>query len=272
MLSPRIAILSAALCVSSAAAVRSGKSTAEWISATTNYEAGKPVQTAVRLVLDPGWHTYWLNPGEAGMKISATWELPAGWTAGELEHPVPKRFMTGELAGFGYEGSVVFPVKFTPPAGFKGWAKLKGKISWLTCNDDSCVPGDVELELALADGAPAATAEAKSIQDALTKVPRPNPEISLTVAAKPESLVLSLQSPSNRPLELTGHEIFPATSQVIDPAAKIEFARHGDQWTAEVPKSEFAPKAIQTLTLVLAGKDQQAPMTLSWTADPVKSQ
>ena len=189
----RIALTFAALCTLSAAAVRSGKTEADWVSASSTYEPGKPVQTAVRLVLDPGWHTYWENPGEGGMKISAKWELPAGWTAGEIEHPVPVRFETGGLVGFGYEGTVLFPVKFTPPAGFTGVAKLKGKISWLTCNDDQCVPGEAELELALSSGPAAETLETKLIREALAKVPQPQ-EVRLQVTEKPDTLSLRIET------------------------------------------------------------------------------
>lgn len=261
----------ATLCTASLAAVRSGKATADWIGTSATYQAGTPLQTAIRLVLDEGWHTYWENPGEAGMRISVAWELPAGWTAGELEHPVPKRFETGGLAGFGYEGTVDFPVKLTPPAGFTGSAKLKGKVSWLTCNDQSCVPGDVVLELSLDSGAPVATAAARSINDALLKIPRPNPEIQLTVTESPKTLALTLSRATTKPFDPADYEFFPATIEAIDPAAKFEFTRSGDHWTAEVPKNEYAAKAIRQLTLVLAGKDKQPPLALAWTADPAKS-
>ena len=86
------------------AGVRSGKAEAEWRGVAAQYQAGKPLQTALRLVLDEGWHTYWENPGEGGMKISVTWKLPPGWVAGELEHPIPQHFAAGGLAGFGKNG------------------------------------------------------------------------------------------------------------------------------------------------------------------------
>ena len=250
------------------AAVRSGKAEADWIGATKSYEAGKPVQTAVRLVVDAGWHTYWLNPGEGGMKISAVWELPAGWTAGELQHPLPKRFMTGELPGFGYEGTVVFPVTFTPPAGFTGPAKLKGKISWLTCSDQSCIPGNAKIELSLNAGPPAA-AEAELVAEALRKIPVPPASgVSLTVVGQPKSLRLTIVGLTDKPGD---YEVFPATPQVVDSAARIEFKDDGGKWTAEVPKSEYAPKEIEELTLVLAGKASQTPLALTWKSEPAKS-
>lgn len=267
----RTALIFASFCTVSLAAIRSGQAAADWLGATQSYEAGKPVQTAVRLVVDDGWHTYWENPGEGGMKISVKWELPVGWTAGELEHPVPKRFMTGELAGFGYEGAVIFPVKFTPPAGFTGPVKLKGKVSWLTCNDQGCVPGNAEVELSFSDRPPIATAEAKLIEEALLNIPRHNPAIQLTVIESAKALTLTLRTVTTKPFDPAEYEIFPATPQVVDPAAKIEFADANGKWTADVPKSEYATKTIPTLTLVLAGKSKQLPLALTWTADSEKS-
>jgi DsbC/DsbD-like thiol-disulfide interchange protein len=258
----------ASLCAVSVAAVRSGKAEADWISESSTYESGKPVQTAVRLVLDPGWHTYWENPGEGGMKISAKWELPTGWTAGELEHPVPVRFKAGGLVGFGYKGTVVFPVTFTPPVGFTGGAKLKGKITWLACNEDQCIPGGAELELALNHGPAAETPEAKIIREALGKVPQPQEKrVRLGVTEKPASLLLTIKAPPGAPLNPEDYEIFTATPQTIQPVAAIQFTRDGSDWTAEVPKCEYIAKPISELTLVLAGKSGQPPMSLTWKSD-----
>lgn len=256
------------MCIASVASVRSGKAVADWITASATYETGKPVQTAVRLVVDEGWHTYWENPGAGGMKISATWELPAGWVAGGLEHPVPKRFTTDDLVGFGYEGTVVFPVKFTPPTGFTGVAKLRGKISWLTCNDDQCVPGDAELKLSLDPGPPRATAETPLTRDALAKIPRLQEKwVHLGVAEKKDVVVLRIEAHVSRPLNLEDYEIFPATPQVVDPSAKILFIRNGSEWTAEVTKSEYLVKPAKELTLVLVGRSGQPPMALTWKSE-----
>lgn len=263
----RTALIFSSLCASSFAAVRSGQASADWLAKSATCQAGVPLQTAVRLVLDPAWHTYWENPGEGGMKLSVKWELPTGWTAGELQHPVPKRFMTGELAGFGYEGTVLFPVTLTPPADFTGEAKLKGKVSWLTCNDEKCVPGTAALELTLTAGAPSASGEAELLEKAMLKVPVPGTgDTTLTVDEKPETLALTLTIKPGKDLDMKGLEVFPATPQTIDPAAKIEFKKVGDHWSAEVPKSEYASQPVTELTLVLAGNAAYRPISLTWKA------
>ena len=268
----KFALISTALCMISPAAVRSGNSEADWLATSATYAGGKPVQTGIRLVLDKGWHTYWLNPGEGGMKISVIWELPAGWTAGELEHPVPKRFMTGELPGFGYEGTVIFPVAFTPPAGAAGAVKLKGKLSWLTCNDSACVPGTANLELDLMAGTPAATAEAGLIEDALNLVPRPNPRVALSVEETPATLILTLHGATKmEQFDISGYEVFPATPSVIDPAAKIDLVRSSEVMKAEVPRSEYASRPVKALSLVLAGKPGKPPFSVTWTRPTEKT-
>ncbi len=56
-------------------------------------EAGNagPVTLGFQVELEPGWHLYWVNPGDAGLAPNARWTLPEGFTAGPLRHPVPKK-------------------------------------------------------------------------------------------------------------------------------------------------------------------------------------
>src|SRR5580698_7123877 len=51
--------------------------------------------------LEPGWHVYWRNPGDAGEPPHIKWTLPQGITAGPIEYPIPKRLPLGPLMDFG---------------------------------------------------------------------------------------------------------------------------------------------------------------------------
>ncbi len=258
-------LISASLCAVSSAAVRSGNAAADWITSSATVAGGAAVTTGLRLVMDPGYHTYWVNPGEGGMKISVKWDLPPGWKAGDPTFPVPKRFMTGDLPGFGYEGSVVFPVVITPPADFTGKATLKGKFSWLTCDDKGCTPGTADLELTLASGDASPTPQAKVIDSTIRKIPiTPPKRIALNITEKPKSLVLTISGLTSAKPNLAEYEVFPATPQVIENSAAIRFSRDGQTWTSEVPKSEYATKAVRELTLVLAGNSGEPPISLTW--------
>lgn len=248
------------------AAERSGKAAVEWLTVSATCEPGGPIQTAIRLVVDPGWHTYWFNPGDGGMKTSVEWKLPPGWTATEPAHPVPKRFLTGGLHGFGYEGTVDFPVTLTPPADFTGEANLEAAVSWLTCAEDGCVPGEATVKLTLKSGPPApGRPAAAAIAGALKRIPVPLRGARLEVVENPASLSLTIAAKAGAGHDLSRYDVFPATPQVVDPAAVIRFAKSGDSWTATVPKCGYAASPVRQLTLVLAD-GRGAAFELTWRA------
>src|SRR5689334_1931563 len=58
---------------------------------------GGKVTVALEERIRPGWHTYWINPGEAGLPTELHWKLPAGWRAGPIQWPYPKRLPVGSL-------------------------------------------------------------------------------------------------------------------------------------------------------------------------------
>jgi len=255
----------AAFCSVAGAGVRSGRVEADWISAASTYEPGNVVQMAIRLVIDPGWHSYWLNPGEAGMKTSVKWELPAGWVAGELENPAPKRFTGAGVVGFGYKGTVIFPVKFTAPIGFKGAARLTANVSWLTCDDQACVPGNAELTVSLNEGPLIATPEAQLIDQALRAVPQVRQAWGpLEVLEKEGTLLLTVTASGEPKPDLGACEVFPTTPGIIDPNHEIKFSRNGETWTAQVPKSRYVPTPVRELTLVVVPKSEPLPVLLHW--------
>ena len=67
----------------------------------------------------PGWHTYWINPGDAGAPTDIKWTLPPGWNAGAIQWPTPKRLPVGPLMDYGYEGTPWLLHQLTVPADAK---------------------------------------------------------------------------------------------------------------------------------------------------------
>ena len=68
--------------------------------------------------LRPGWHTYWQNPGDAGVPPELDLDLPPGATAGPIVWPTPQRVPEGSLMTYSYTDNVLLPVTITPsPAG-----------------------------------------------------------------------------------------------------------------------------------------------------------
>ncbi len=106
-----------------------------------------PNDAGLRFKLEPGWHIYWKNPGDAGEPSHIKWTLPAGITAGPMQFPAPKRLPLGPLMDFGYEDEVLFPFQIYVAQGFHGGpVTLHAKVDWLVCRE-RCIPENAELEV-----------------------------------------------------------------------------------------------------------------------------
>ena len=152
---------------------------ASLVAAVSRFRPGEPFDVAIRIESDRGWHTYWMNPGEAGLATTVRWTLPGGFTAGPLRWPAPKRFVTGGIVSFGYDGATLLPVEIRAPADWPAGrvATLRARVDWLGCREE-CVPGgaDVEILLSAAEAA-VASDEADAVARAVASVPRPDPRL-----------------------------------------------------------------------------------------------
>ncbi|MGA7328498.1 MAG: protein-disulfide reductase DsbD domain-containing protein, partial [Rhodomicrobium sp.] len=63
--------------------------TVDLISDQSAAAPGKTITVAVRERMEPGWHTYWENPGDSGEPTHIEWNLPDGVTAGPVLWPLP---------------------------------------------------------------------------------------------------------------------------------------------------------------------------------------
>ncbi len=260
----RLLMISTLSCAASAA--QPGRARVEWITSSATAGPGKPLHAAIRMTHEDGWHSYWINPGEAGIPTTARWNLPAGWKCGGLDLPAPIRFLTGGLAGFGYEGEVVFPVTLTPPADFTGGTRLSVTLSWLACGEDGCVPGEKELHLDLRAGTHAATEHEPVIRKARETLPISRDGVRLEVSEKNGRFALVIAGGSPALGDLAACHVYPATPDVIDPRTEIRFRQDGERWLAEAPLGEFAKKTVKRLELVLQGGGLDPPLHVAWTA------
>ena len=67
----------------------------ELISEAAGIEPGGAVWVGIRQRIAPGWHTYWINPGDSGEPMTVAWTLPRGVAAGPLVWPHPERIPVG---------------------------------------------------------------------------------------------------------------------------------------------------------------------------------
>jgi len=202
---------------------------ARLVSEDSAVPPGGAVTIALVEDIQASWHTYWVNPGDAGAATEIKWTLPQGWGAGAIQWPTPKRLPVGPLMDYGYEGQPWLLQKLTIPANAKAGdtVTLKAAVSWVVCKD-VCVPEDATLTLPLKIG-PAA------IDPALTKdfaTAR-----SLMPVASPWTLTYSLGKTLDlyaaAPALAAAHPVevsfFPEKTDVVDGDAKqtLDFAKSG---------------------------------------------
>ena len=123
----------------------------ELLAEQATAKPGSQVQLGVHFVLESGWHIYWINPGDSGQPPSFKWQLPPGFTAGEVQWPRPERMQPiPQLAGFGYHDEVLLPVTLHVPASAKKGesVQIAADAKWLVCRE-VCIPERSSLHLNL---------------------------------------------------------------------------------------------------------------------------
>ena len=165
--------------------------------------------------LEPGWHIYWENAGDAGEPPSIDWTLPKGVTAGPLQFPAPTRLPVGPLMDYGYESDVLLPFRLhVAPRARPGSAVLDAKVSWLVCSS-VCIPGHAELQLTrnVVRGSGPAVAAPTLFRQFLSLLPRPLPagdKAIFQATATGFRLAVETGQPE------TQAEFFPADQSVVD--------------------------------------------------------
>jgi DsbC/DsbD-like thiol-disulfide interchange protein/cytochrome c biogenesis protein CcdA len=151
----------------------SPRATATLVSEVDSVAAGRPFRIGLRLQLAPGWHTYWQNPGDAGVPPDLDLDLASGATAGPIDWPVPERVAEGALMTYAYTGEVLLPVTITPSPAIGG-TTVKAHANWLVCRD-ICVPEEGDFTLDLPAGAGLASAQAPLFAAFDRQAPRASP-------------------------------------------------------------------------------------------------
>jgi DsbC/DsbD-like thiol-disulfide interchange protein len=122
----------------------------ELVSEVEAIRPGERFTVGLRLRHDPGWHTYWKNPGIVGVPTSIEWALPKGFRAGEIQWPQPEVVKMAQLDAYGYENEAVLLVDVEAPLELGGVEEvvLGAKVVYMACAS-SCHPGFKDLEMRL---------------------------------------------------------------------------------------------------------------------------
>lgn len=240
------------------------------------------LRLGVHFTLEPGWHVYWKNSGDAGFPPAIDASETPGLDEAELLYPAPERFeLPGDLVAYGYADEVVYPVRVRraerrstdggEPA--PETVELRVTLDYLVCEVD-CIPYGYtfRLEQPLGAEAVADPETAPLLERWSDRVPRPVTELPGARTegeidwSDPERPVLRVLVEGVEPLEgvrpqifLEHHELFGVPFRPGGPEVAVD----GDALRFRVPleprrRVETPPESSSFAWTVTGLRDIQA--------------
>lgn len=217
---------------------------------------GEEFFIGVHFKLEEGWHIYWKNVGDTGLKTKLTFDLPEGIQLGEALWPVPERFKTESLVSFGYHDEVMLMVPLTldPKREWGESLKLKIKASWLECKT-VCQPGRASIEKTIAisknNVEPTVTNDKVIFDKFKSLVPQSSDENEIYVVKKSSGYVLALNS-DRAVSELT---FFPYEKDVISYKAEQKIQSEEGLYFISLEKAEKESDFLEGVLRVVHGNE-----------------
>jgi DsbC/DsbD-like thiol-disulfide interchange protein len=101
----------------------------------------------IEILLEPGWYTYWRNPGEAGIPPIFDFSGSDNLAEVEVRYPAPSRHDDGSSVSLIYENEVVFPLSVKPAVEGAN-ITLRIKAQFGVCRE-ICIPTAANAEVTL---------------------------------------------------------------------------------------------------------------------------
>ena len=201
---------------------------------------GGEVELAIVMHTQPGWHGYWVNPGDAGLPMEIKWKLPKGVALGPLRFPVPDRLLVAGIVNYVYERDHALLTRLTVPKDAKDKLALRAEAHWLACTDKVCVPEQGSISLDLPVGTGPATERAR-FDEWRRALPRPLASPAKFALGK-DWIEIAIPLPAS--VEVGQPYFFPAEDGPIDYAAQQSFRRTGDLLIAELQRRRGEPERL----------------------------
>jgi len=241
--------------------VVSSHDTATLVTDRDSVEAGATLHVGLRLQLKPGWHTYWLNAGDAGepptLKVTASGVLTG--QSERIDFPTPVRISEGGLMSYAYTGDVLLPQALRLE-GQGGAVTLKAHAEWLVCAA-TCVPeqGDFTLDLPAGNAKANSSAQAPLFVHAAQSSPIPSP-FAASLAANG---LLSLTGKGLSPESVERAWFMPSETGLIDQVAPQKLNVSEGELTLALNWVDAAHKPA-SLEGVVVVQDKAGQQTALW--------
>ncbi|MDB6177229.1 protein-disulfide reductase DsbD family protein [Paracoccus sp. Z330] len=201
---------------------------------------------AIELVLEPGWKTYWRQPGDTGLPPSFDWSDSNNLAQVTVHWPAPEAIRSGDEMTLGYHDRLVLPLRISPQHPSRD-IDLRVAMDFGVC-ENICVPAHVVMK-----AAPPLPEPDPRITAALRHVPRKSgivPPCHVSAIDDGLRLVVNLPQPD---VEAAAIEI-PDQPEIWVSTAHLDMTPEGITATADLVPPEARPFDLDmsglTITLI----------------------
>ncbi len=217
----------------------------------------------VLLTHKPGWHTYWINPGDSGLPTTLNWSLPSGMSAQTIQWPLPQKITVAGLTNYGFEGQTLLVVPIQVNSSFRpsgsGDFTVGLEANWLAC-ENACIPESAQIQVRFP--LKPQTEHAFDFQTVFDQQPR---QVSRPIQARwvGDQLAFSM---ADLPSGWKGHsvEAYPMLKETL--ASSME--RNGsakwvdDSWQMNAKVHDMLVAPVSDLPMVLVSRATGSPQAI----------
>jgi DsbC/DsbD-like thiol-disulfide interchange protein len=204
-------------------------------------------RAGLEIRLEPGWKTYWRNPGDSGVPPSFDWSQSVNLADVSVSWPAPERLEDEGGTSIGYKHDVLLPLVVRPKDPTQP-VRLHLTLDYAVC-ETICVPVKGEASLMLEPGSEPPPSLAARIEAAEALVPRPE-----AIGSPAPLSILSVESgASGKPRSLF--------VTVRAPGEPVLFADGPQDWYLPLPSAAQVPAGSQgthAFTIELEGLPRSA--------------
>ncbi|MEJ6569890.1 MAG: protein-disulfide reductase DsbD family protein [Akkermansiaceae bacterium] len=216
------------------------------VSDVDTISPGKSFTVGLNLRHKEGFHTYWKNPGIVGIPTALNWNLPDGFSAGDIQWPHPeKTFMSGHPC-HGYERDITLLITITPPEILpEEKIILRASAQWMACAAQ-CFPGFGDFQISFPRES---TTDRILIEKAQSEIPKKDPQLKVSLKSQKDAPIIELLIKGNHSEK--NLYFFSEDGQIS--SDQLQNITRLDEKTLvlKVKRSDFSPQNVPGLPGVL---------------------
>ncbi|MEY4245575.1 MAG: hypothetical protein RLZZ245_3160 [Verrucomicrobiota bacterium] len=215
-------------------------STAILVSENAAIAPGKPFTLALQLSHPEGWHSYYKNSGGVELPPEINWSLPAGFTAGPIQWPVPEvkdgYFGKSHI----HSGSPIFLIEISAPpnAQIGQTVTLTADAQWQICKE-SCISEEKSFSLSLPVAATPTSDPAQTTLFAEARSKIPSPLKSLEINASSDGGNLEIRISPATSIQGTPTDFIPDQAFALAASAGGRITRDGGAWKISLTRAKI---------------------------------